>query len=106
MIWKFEEDRVAAQVSSSLLDRGSKLRGSSPTTLVLLQVNNGTPRTRSQDQDFIQKISEIKTTATRLAEARFNINTQTGSPAYGLCRDRPHVGLSAVTGTFRPHRAP
>ncbi|GFU51622.1 hypothetical protein TNCV_82521 [Trichonephila clavipes] len=52
---------------------------------------------RSQDQDLKRKISEIKTTAPRRAEARFQINPQAGSATYGFLRDRLHVGLSAVT---------
>ncbi|GFW69367.1 hypothetical protein TNCV_487161 [Trichonephila clavipes] len=57
---------------------------------------------RRQDQDYKQKISEIKTPATRLAEARFKINTQAGSPTYRFRRDTPHVGLNAVTDMLHP----
>ncbi|GFT75079.1 hypothetical protein TNCV_2244591 [Trichonephila clavipes] len=42
MVWKLGED-VPAQVSSSSLDRGSKLRGSSPVAFVLCNKESLTP---------------------------------------------------------------
>ncbi|GFT13992.1 hypothetical protein TNCV_3667371 [Trichonephila clavipes] len=68
-------------------------------TEIILE-NNGTPRSRSQDQDFlIEKIRDKQQRPNALKPSfRFF------SATYRFRRDAPHGGLSAVTDTLHPRR--